>query len=352
MNNVKKLRKTGQALKGWSPKHDMTKKVPEPFEVKGTSTLYGRDGKVRMQWVKSQQEQAAVKAYYRGLLNGLKAKIKPEALVTPPSVSNANLASCYIITDYHLGMLAWGEETGEDWDLKIAEDLLVRWFSAAIEASPPSELGILAQLGDFLHFDGHRAVTPNSGHILDADSRFTKLVRTAIRVVRRIIALMLTKHERVHILMEEGNHDEASSVWLRELLAALYDNEPRVHVDTRPDPYHLVVWGKCFISFHHGHKRKPQDVSSVIVAKFREEYGKTEHHYMHMGHLHHKFLIEDFLMKVEQHPTLAAKDAYASKGGWMSKREASVIVYHREHGEVARTIITPGMLYHGGKRAA
>ena len=40
--------------------------------------------------------------------------------------SDPNLATAYILTDYHLGMLAWGLETGADWDLDIAEDLLVR----------------------------------------------------------------------------------------------------------------------------------------------------------------------------------------------------------------------------------
>ncbi|CBY88559.1 hypothetical protein [Pantoea phage LIMEzero] len=49
-------------------------------------------------------------------------------------------------------------------------------------------------------------------------------------------------------------------------------------------------------------------------------------------------------MIVEQHQTLAAKDAYASRGGWLSKRSASVITYHCEHGEVARLTISPDML--------
>jgi hypothetical protein len=334
----------GRAMQGVSPAHDLNHQLPDGYILRGASTLYDADGKVRQQWVKSQLSPTAMREYLDALIAGLKDQVDPVAPVAAPDAANDDLASLYVITDYHLGMLAWGEETGADWDLKIAEDLLVRWFAAAIAASPPSTMGILAQLGDFLHFDGLRTVTPTSGHVLDADSRFTKLVRVAIRVLRRIVSMLLVKHREVRILMEEGNHDEASSVWLRELLAALYDQEPRVHVDTRPDPYHLVRWGKTFLGFHHGHKRKTDSVDAVLVSKFREAYGETTHHYAHTGHLHHNEVRESNLMTVEQHRTLAAPDAYAARGGWLSGREAKVIIYHRAHGEVGRTTINPGML--------
>ena len=84
--------------------------------------------------------------------------------------------------------------------------------------SPDSENAIFAQIGDFLHWDGLDAVTPASKHVLDADTRFTKLVRVAIRVIKRVIKMLLTKYKKVTVIMAEGNHDPASSVWLREML--------------------------------------------------------------------------------------------------------------------------------------
>ena len=54
---------------------------------------------------------------------------------------------------------------------------------------------------------------------------------------------------------------------------------------------------------------------------------------------------EDQMMVTEQHTTLAARDAYAAKGGYISKRGASVITYHKKYGEVARNTIKPEMLY-------
>jgi hypothetical protein len=77
-----------------------------------------------------------------------------------PALSNPDLATLYTLTDCHVGMLAWHREGGADWDLSIAERTLVGCFEAMVTAAPPSELGIVNQLGDFLHFDGLQALTP------------------------------------------------------------------------------------------------------------------------------------------------------------------------------------------------
>lgn len=53
---------------------------------------------------------------------------------------------------------------------------------------------------------------------------------------------------------------------------------------------------------------------------------------------------ENPLMIVEQHRTLAANDAYAARGGYISGRDAKVISYHSEHGEVSRLTINSDML--------
>jgi hypothetical protein len=331
------------ARKGYSPGHDMTHTVPDGFAVKGVSTLYREDGTVAQQWVKSTADQERQRQMLEAAFAGMGDELPRMQRSAGPKVTNTDLANCYVVTDYHMGMLAWHEEAGEDWDTAIAESLLVDWFTKAIEQAPAAEVGILAQLGDFLHWDGMDAVTPASRHLLDADTRFQKLVRVAIRTIRRIIGMLLDKHKRVHVLMAEGNHDPASSIWLREWLAAIYEKEPRVTVDRSPDPYYCYEHGLTSLFFHHGHKRKPANVDDVFAAKFREVFGRTKFSYAHMGHMHHIEVKETSLMVVEQHRTLAANDAYASRGGWMSGRDAKVITYSKKYGEVGRVTVSPDM---------
>jgi len=341
--SIQDLRKKA-ALRGYSPQHDMQHTVPDPFLVRGVSTYYNKDGKPSGQWVKSKLDEDKREAMMREAIEAMKEEIPRVSIMQPPPLGNDALLNCYVITDYHMGMLAWREEAGQDWDIKIAEDLLIKWFAQAIAQSPDSNSAVFAQLSDFLHFDGMDAVTPASKHLLDADTRFAKLVRTAIRVLRTVIDMLLSKHQHLHIIMADANHDPVSQIWLREWFAALYENEPRVTVDRSPSPYNAYEFGKTALFFHHGHKRKVTNVSEVFAAQFREMFGRTKYAYAHMGHLHSVDVKENNLMIVEQHRTLAAADAYAARGGWLSGRDAKVITYHKKYGEVSRLTINSDML--------
>ena len=327
---------------GYSPEHDMTHTTPQGYAVRGVSTLYGPDGDIKAQWVKSGIDRA--ESLMAETISALSEEIKREKPTKPPARTIEDLANLYVITDYHIGAYAWAEETGDDWDISIAEDTLVRWFSAAITQSPNAHTAILANLGDMVHFDGLEALTPTAKNVLDSDTRFQLIVRVIIRVMRRVINMLLQKHDHVHIIMAEGNHDIASSVWLREWFRALYEEEPRITVELSPDPYYCYEHGNTSLFFHHGHLRKPAQIDTVFAAKFRDVFGRTKYSYAHMGHLHSVDVRETNLMLVEQHRTLAAPDAYASRHGWVSGRDAKVITYSKNHGEVARTVVSYDMI--------
>lgn len=333
------------ATHGYSPEHDMTKVVPMPYRVKGHSTLYDADGKPKLQWVKTTLDQQVVEEMLKAAIEGFKDDIPRISPVSQQSHHTYDqLLNCYVITDYHMGMLSWHEETGADWDISIAENMLLQWLEQAISQSPNAETAVFAQLSDFLHFDGMDAVTPASKHLLDVDTRFAKLVRSAIRVLRKIIEMLLQKHKQLHIIMADANHDPVSQIWLREWFAVYYENEPRVTVDTSPNPYNAYEFGNTALFFHHGHKRKVSNISEVFVSQFREIFGRTKYAYAHMGHLHHLEIKENAMMVVEQHRTLAAPDAYAARGGWLSGRDAKVITYHKQYGEVSRLTINSDMI--------
>lgn len=318
--------------------------MPEGHKLVGVSTLTKtEDGEP--QWIKTREDAKQREAMFQEAIEAFKAEI-PRARPTPqPKLQrNEELLNLYVLTDYHIGMKAWGEETGVDWDIKIAENLLVEWFERAVQSSPPARAAVLGQLGDFLHWDGIEAVTPNAGHILDADTRFQKMVRVTIRSTRRILQMMLEKYEEVHVIMAEGNHDPAGSMWLREMLHEFYQDEPRLTVDTTPDNYYAISHGDVALFFHHGHKRKPEKIDDVFVAKYRKIFGDSQYAYAHMGHMHHNKVLETNLMEIEQHQTLAAPDAYATHGGWVSGRSAKCITYDKKYGEVFRITLRPEMV--------
>lgn len=336
--------KASAARQGYSPDHDMTRSVPDGFLLKGVSTYYDKDGNAAGQWVKSAVDTARQTEIYKAAAEAMAEEMPRLAPIPRPLQANSDLCNLYTLTDSHVGMLAWHKEGGDDWDLGIAEKTLVGCFEQMIAAAPQSHVGIVNQLGDWLHYDGLSAITPLHGNVLDADGRFSKMVAAAIRILRRVIDLALIRHNEVHVILAEGNHDIASSVWLRHMFKALYENEPRVTVNDNELPYYVYQHGKVMLAFHHGHLSKNGALPLLFAAQFPAMWGGTTKRYVHTGHRHHKDEKEHPGITVVQHPTLAARDAYAARGGWISEREATAMTYHREFGLVARNTVTPEML--------
>lgn len=320
--------------------------VPEGFMVKGTSTMIRGDGTEVVRWVKTDQDREKIAAMMEA------AKIafcddlpREEASPLPEGfTAEENLLALYPVFDLHIGALAHKHECGENYSTDLAEEVLDSFFDYSVRIAPAAQKAVILIGGDFLHSDGLDAVTPASGHVLDQDSRYAKLVYVAIRSVRKAITKMLGKHPLVEVQVVEGNHDQAGMIWLRAALAAFYENEPRVYVDVSPAILHMTKWGKTLIGYTHGHTMKKAETRlQAMAADFREEFGTSKFVYTHSGHWHHQTLTEHTLGIDEVHGQLGAKDAYAARGGWRSYRQAAVIVYSNEFGEIGRFTFRPEM---------
>lgn len=341
--SMARLRERAQK-QGYSPEHHWRQPVPDTHVAKGISTYFDGDGVVRGQWVKADLRAGAAQEQLQALAKALAEEVVRAEPAPLPAMTREELATVYTLTDSHVGMLAWHKEAGEDWDLEIAERTLVGCFEQMILAAPPSAMAVVNQLGDFLHADSVQPVTPTSGHLLDTDGRFEKVASVAVRILRRVIGMALEKHQRVIVLMAEGNHDINSSIWLRVLFAALYEREPRVQVIDSALPYYAVQHGKTMLAFHHGHLKKNDQLPMLFAAQFSQMWGLTTKRYCHTGHRHHVEEKEHSGMTVTQHPTLAARDAYAARGGWIAERQVSCITYHTKWGQVSKLTIVPEML--------
>lgn len=337
------------ARQGFAPEHDMIHLVPDGYEVLGTSTYYGQDGKPRGQWVKSRIDAARQREMFEEAVAGFCDRIEPVEPTRAPNLVADDLMTVYPVGDHHLGMLSWREETGADYDLKIGERLLTEATRHLVACSPASGTAIVAIIGDFLHTDGFAAVTPQHGNLLDADSRYPKMVRVAIRCARKMIDMALAKHGHVHVIVEIGNHDMSSAVFLAACLAALYENEPRVSVDDSPAKFHYYRFGKVLLGTHHGDTVKPDKLGMVMAADRARDWGDTLYRYWFIGHIHHSsaksFDGQEFTgCKVESLGILPPADAYAAGKGYRSARDMKAITYSREHGEISRTTVNPAML--------
>lgn len=331
------------ARKGHSPAHDMTRTVPDGFMVKGVSTLYAKDGQIAAQWVKSTQDAERQREIMREACEAMVADLPKLPPRKAAGTYTDGLLTAYPIGDPHIGMRAWAEECGEDWDLTIAERTHCAAMAGLVEASPATDKALLVNLGDLFHYDSMAAVTPASGHLLDADGRYAKMVAVGVKIIRQCIETALGKHKSVHVINAPGNHDPTGALWLSIALSHIYENEPRVTVDRNPSVFAYYRFGKNLIGVHHGHTCKPDKLPGVMAADRAKDWGETLHRYWWMGHIHHASLKEYPGVSVESFNTLAVKDAYATSGGWRSRESMQAIYLHAEYGEVGRARFNPAM---------
>ncbi len=319
--------------------------LPDPKKVTKISTLYDQTGRVTQQWIAEKPEDAAREALWRAFALEMAAKVTPlKPIAAPRRALNKDLLTVYPVGDHHTGMYAWGLETGEaDWDLKIAERTLAQAVDHLVAAAPPSETALAAFMGDFLHYDSYSPVTPANRNLLDADSRFPKMVQAGVRSMRRMVSRLLEKHRFVCIIVEPGNHDPASSVFLVECLRAAFENEPRVKIDTSPRPFHYFEFGLNLIGTTHGDGVKLDKLPAIMAADVPEMWGRAKFRVWLTGHVHHESKREFPGCKVETLEVLPPADAWAAKNGYRSARGMKAIVFHREHGEQARHVVNPGM---------
>lgn len=341
------------ALKGIAPAQNLDHPTIPGFDTKRVSTAYGSDGKIVLQWHIQEAEKTKQAALIKEYVLGLCKDLTPIEISRPdPEKLDPKLLNLYTLTDVHIGMLAWDKEGGDDWDVDIATKTVKAIFTDMMERAPKTERCIINQGGDWSHYDSMQAVTPASGHMLDADSRPSKMAHAAGSLIRFLITEALKRHSKVTVVLQEGNHDVYSHkkdvdwavAWGEILTEAWGIPKDRLEFITNEVPYYAVRFGKNMIAFHHGHKRQAPKLPQLFACQFREMWGSCKFVDIHKGHYHCLDITEQEGATVIQHPSIVAADAYSSHNGYFSNRAAMSITYHADFGRQGMTFSTPEMV--------
>jgi hypothetical protein len=330
------LKRAGAHLK---PDAHPVLEAPEGYAIKGTSTLVRADGTIAQQWVKTTRDDAARLEAMTKAIAALAEPVRGMASPIVEPVTMADVMAVIPLGDAHVGLLAWAAEGGADWDLRIAEEVLTTAVRRAVSIAPPAGKCLLINLGDYFHTDSQANTTARSGHQLDVDSRWSKILAVGIRIMRAMINDCLQKFGTVTVDNVRGNHDDHSAVMLSHVLSAYYEREPRVFVDMSPALHRYHRHGRCLIGTHHGHTAKPSDLPLLMAAARPTDWGESSHRHIYTGHVHRDRLVEFAGCKVESVNVLAARDAYAAGAGYMSGRELKLDLWHAQKGLRARHII-------------
>lgn len=340
------VRKSMRSLKrvaesrGYSPENDMHHVCPDSFIVKDVSTYYNREGTPTGQWVKTrldeQRHLEAVKEAVQRFIEDLPALDLP----APPTDFDTDIIPWIQIGDAHLGMLAHEAETGENFDLKIAERELCAAISVLIKECGPHERCVINDLGDFTHYENFVAKTEASGHDLDFDGRFPKMIRTYSRIMRFIVNEALKQFKYVDVIVNQGNHSRTNDVWMAELLRVAYCDSGRVTVLNNDNVFIGYRMGKTFVLTHHSDRCKPQRLAHVMATDFATDWGEAEYRYIDIGHIHHNMVLKEHPgVTVESWNQLAPSDQWAHDLGYRSRQSISVVYRSRTYGDVGRKVL-------------
>ena len=248
----------------------------------------------------------------------------------PVEFTDNGLLTVYPLYDMHVGMMAWGKETGgQDYDLSLFKSDLLRAIETVAARSPQSAEALVIFGGDTLHVDDDSNETPGSHHKMDADGRFEKITDVAIEAISHSIEYLSIRHARVRVVVLQGNHDKNSHIILKASLKQRYRLCDRILFENTHQDKYWIKHGKTLIFAHHGDKMKPERLA-MIVADQCPHWSNTRYRVALTGHLHH--------MKVQDFPgvthytlrAFAPADAYGASFGGV--RGISAMTFSEETG--------------------
>ena len=324
------------ARRGIAPEAGLDHALGEGFQLGGYSK-YTQTAAGEPIWLKV---KAAEQDYWQGIQAAI-AGIRPvdrSILATPPE-PQSDIIPWLQIGDAHIGMLASEAETGANFDIGIGEREICAAAAALIDQSPACERMVINDLGDGTHYETFKAMTEASGHAVDYDTRYWKMIEAYIRISRFIIERALTKARTVDCIYNQGNHSRSNDTWIAATIRAIYGASGRVNVLRNESPFIAYRMGKTLVVVHHGDKAKPDKFRDVVASDFSADWGEAEFRYLDGGHVHHSQRKELAGCVYESWNNLAPRDKYAHDGGWRSRQCMSMVYRSRNYGETGRVLM-------------
>lgn len=255
------------------------------------------------------------------------------------------------IFDLHIGKLAWGGETGENYDTKIASERFMYSINKLIERANNFEFSrILFPVGsDFFNSDNIFNTT-TKGTPQDEDLRWQKTFRVGSKLLVDGIELLKQTGVPVDVIVIPGNHDFERSFYLGEFLSAWYYNDPMVNINNNASPRKYYVFGNVLLGFTHGSEEKESSLPMIMANDMdsKKYWSKTLFHEWHVGHIHRKrnmnytvldknrMLNEDLGVTIRYLSSLTGNEEWHHKKGFVGQvKAADAFIWNDEFGLIA-----------------
>lgn len=250
------------------------------------------------------------------------------------------------LPDIHYGKLGWGQESGEDYDIKIARrDVLDATESLITQCKHYPIEKILFPVGnDYFNVDNKENTTAH-GTQQSEDVRWKKTFKLGRQLMVSIIDYLM-QIAPVDVYVIPGNHDEERAFYLGDSLECWYHNCPNVKVNNSPKTRKYYPFGKNLIGLTHGYYEKMEKLPSLMPIEVPQLWAESKFREFHIGDKHHKKERHDIITKPQTEEVdgvvvrilsaLTASDNWHYQKGYIgSLRSGTGFVFHADKGLAA-----------------
>lgn len=241
----------------------------------------------------------------------------------------------------HLGKLSNEIETGTNYDHKIVEERVREVFRQAIELQEREKCDrcLLVVGGDFFNSESNSQTT--SGTPQQNDTRYKKMFNIGLKLYLEGINALREHFNKVDVKICAGNHSRAMEFFLYIALSCCFREDNVVNFSDNYRDTQSYVFGNVGLFFNHGDPNQKRLISS-IPAEFYEEYGKTKHRYLFLGHLHKLEVINsENGLTVHRVPAICENDNwhYQNRFGIGNIPQHEIIVFDKNKGMLSNNFI-------------
>lgn len=195
--------------------------------------------------------------------------------------------------ELHMGKLAHEIESGENYDLKIAQRRFYDIIEEIVERQTVEQCGkcVLVIGSDFFNSESDNCTSVNKIPQQN-DTRYVKLFIEGITMYTSAILTLREHFNHIDVMLCAGNHARAMETFLYIALQQRFIGDGVVNFIENYRQTQAYVFGQCAIFFNHGDANLKQTIKS-IPAEFAKIWGTHPYRELHLGHLHKEVTVDD-----------------------------------------------------------
>jgi len=245
------------------------------------------------------------------------------------------------LADFHFGLLSDTYSTGNDYNLKIAEEYYYYVLNHIINEIKGKKIKkILFVVGnDFINADNVNGTTTkgtpqdNAGLWFDIVNKATKLLINGIDLLLSIAP--------VDVIYVMSNHDLHTMFGIMQTLKAWFKDCKNVNIDDCPLPRKYYKYGKNLLMFSHDVKTK--EALKIITSEAKQMWSDCEHMICMLAHLHQSMIYEkQGHLEIMRLPTISGWSRWSNEMGYIqSDKKNQSFIINEDYGilNVINTVI-------------